>query len=76
MLNDPVMTVEVTKMGNGKMHTALECWNIDYQRFGLLVTDIVRHGAKAFGVEEDQIWEWVERERLNPTTPIEAVKPN
>ena len=41
-----------------------------YQHFGLLVVDLVRHVAAAFDVAEDDVWEWVDKERRHPTSPI------
>ena len=40
----------------------------DYRHYGLLVCDLVRHIANAFEVSEDAVWEWVDKERSNPTT--------
>jgi hypothetical protein len=37
---------------------------------GLLIADMVRHTAKAFGVTEDAVWAWVMQERRHPTTRI------
>lgn len=39
-----------------------------HRTYGLLVADLVRHVARAFNVEEDEIWEWVDKERRRPTT--------
>lgn len=39
-----------------------------YQGYGLLIADIVRHVANAFHVTEDDVWEWVDKERFHPTT--------
>ena len=36
----------------------------------MLICDLVRHAAKAFDVDEDDVWEWVDKERRDPTTPI------
>lgn len=44
--------------------------DLSYQGYGLLVCDLVRHVAAAFGVQEDDVWEWVEKERDHPTTDI------
>ena len=41
-----------------------------YEHYGLLVCDLVRHIARAFEVNEEAVWEWVGRERRNPTTEI------
>lgn len=42
----------------------------DYRTYGLLVCDLVRHLARAFKVDEDDVWEWVDKERNHPTTAI------
>ena len=41
-----------------------------HREYGLLICDLVRHGARAFEVEEDAVWEWVDKERRRPTTAI------
>jgi hypothetical protein len=40
--------------------------------FGLAICDLVRHVAKAFSVSEEKVWYWVDKERTNPTAPIEG----
>jgi hypothetical protein len=42
----------------------------DHRSYGLVICDIVRHVANAFNVHEDDVWEWVDKERHNPTTSI------
>jgi hypothetical protein len=41
----------------------------------MLIADIVRHIARAFKVREDEVWEWVDKERHHPTTVVADVKP-
>jgi hypothetical protein len=41
-----------------------------HEHFGLLIYDLVRHTARAFKVSEDDVWEWVVKERRKPTTDI------
>ena len=41
-----------------------------HKSYGLLVCDLVRHVAAAFKVEEDDVWEWVDKERHHHTTDI------
>jgi len=41
-----------------------------YQHYGLLICDLARHVAKCFDVEEEQVWEWVDKERHMPTTDL------
>jgi hypothetical protein len=50
------------------IHTTEKCNR--YELFGLLVCDIVRHVAAAFKVSEDDVWEWVDKERYRHTTDI------
>jgi hypothetical protein len=38
-----------------------------YEAYGLPVCDLVRHIANAFNVDEDAVWEWVDKERTRPT---------
>jgi hypothetical protein len=41
---------------------------IGYKEFGLLACDLVRQVAGAFEVDEDEVWEWVDKERHHPTS--------
>ena len=41
-----------------------------YQAYALLVCDLVWHVAECFGVREQQVWDWVDKERSHPTTEI------
>lgn len=41
---------------------------IGYKEFGLLACDLVRQVAGAFEVDEDEVWEWVDKERRHPTS--------
>ena len=41
-----------------------------HHHYGMIVCDLVRHVARAFDVEEDDVWEWVDRERRHSTTGI------
>lgn len=56
---------------DGKIVTAIHARQSDsYRGFGLLVCDFVRHIGNAFGVSEDEVWEWVDAERYHHTTGI------
>ncbi len=44
--------------------------DFDHRHYGLAVCDLVRHVARAFHVGEDEVWEWVDKERRKPTTDI------
>jgi hypothetical protein len=39
-----------------------------------LACDLVRHIAKLFQVNEEQVWEWADKERAKPTTPIDVIQ--
>ena len=41
-----------------------------HETYGLLIADLVRHVARAFKVNEGAVWEWVDKERGHPATPI------
>lgn len=41
-----------------------------HEHYGLLICDLVRHVANAFKVDESDVWEWVDKERRNPTTDV------
>lgn len=50
------------------LHPSERCPN--HETYGLLIADLVRHVARAFSVEEEDVWEWVDKERHHPTTKI------
>ena len=41
-----------------------------HREYGILVCDLVRHIARAFDVDEDDVWDHVDKERRRPTSPI------
>jgi hypothetical protein len=41
-----------------------------HEAYGLIICDLVRHVARAFKVDEENVWEWVDKERHRPTTAI------
>ena len=43
---------------------------LTHKAYGLLICDLVRHVGRAYKVPEDDVWEWVDRERKRPTTDI------
>ncbi len=42
-----------------------------YEGYGIMVCDLMRHIAKAFDVDEDDVWEWVDKERHHPTIDLQ-----
>jgi hypothetical protein len=41
-----------------------------HEKFGLVIADVIRHVANAYGVDEADVLEWVHREMDNPTTEV------
>lgn len=72
-IKDPLIIVFEN---DGKIQTRLYPGERGYQQYGILIADIVRHVANAFNVHENDVWEWVEKERYNPTSPVTELKPN
>jgi hypothetical protein len=61
---------------DGKAQTHLYPGSYGYEHYGILIADIVRHVANAFKVGENDVWEWVDKERDNPTSPAIELKPS
>jgi hypothetical protein len=61
---------------DGKTQTHLYTGEWSYKEYGILIADVVRHVANAFNVQEDDVWEWVEKERYHQTSPVVEIKPN
>jgi hypothetical protein len=40
--------------------------------FGIALADCARHVARAFHVDEDEVFEWIERERDSPSSKLEG----
>jgi hypothetical protein len=43
-----------------------------HQHYGLVVADLLRHIANAYGVSVEDVLPWVNKEPDNPTSPIEG----
>lgn len=61
---------------DGKTQTHLYPEEMTYKEYGILIADTVRHVAKAFNVHENDVWEWVDKERDRPTDAVTEVKIN
>ena len=46
--------------------------DFDHTHYGILVCDLVRHIARAVKVNENDVWEVVEKERANPTSGVRS----
>lgn len=67
--------VLMEKLPDSRIMTHVATNGMGYEAFSLLVCDLVRHIALAYEVDEDDIWEWVDKERYHHTTPIETLRP-
>ena len=61
---------------DGQLQTHLYPGAMTYGEYGTLIASLVRHVANAFKVQENDVWEWVDKERYDPTTPVSELKPN
>jgi hypothetical protein len=43
---------------------------IDHRHYGLAICDLVRHVARAYKVDDDEVWRWVDKERRGPSSDI------
>jgi len=59
-----------------KIVTHIHSVGYTYAEYGIVITDIVRHVANAFKVHENDVWEWVDKERYHQTSPVVEIKPN
>ena len=46
----------------------------NYERFGIVIADVIRHVANRFNVEEADVMNWVNREIDDPTTELTGSK--
>jgi hypothetical protein len=61
---------------DGKVQTHLYPGRFTQKEYGILIADIVRHVANVFKVNENEVWEWVDKERDRPTSAVTELKPN
>jgi hypothetical protein len=61
---------------DGKVQTHLYPGKWGYKEYGIVIADVVRHVANAFKVYENDVWEWVDKERDAPTSPAIEIKPS
>ena len=61
---------------DGQLQTHLYPGEMGYQEYGTLIATLVRHVANSFKVEEKDVWEWVDKERYDPTAPVSELKLN
>lgn len=73
-IRDPLLLVFENEDGDVQTHLYPGKWG--HKEYGILVADVVRHIAKAFKIHENDVWEWVDKERDKPTSPVKELKPN
>jgi hypothetical protein len=69
-IENPLVIMFADKSGDVQCHIYPSERCPSHQTYGLLIADLVRHVARAFSVEEEDVWEWVDKERRRPTTAI------
>jgi hypothetical protein len=69
-IENPLVIMFADESGNVlcHLHPSEQCPT--HESYGLLIADLVRHVARAFDVGEEEVWEWVDKERHHPTTAI------
>lgn len=68
-IKNPLVIVFQSDEGDVTMHIYPPD-GYSHKEYGLLICDLVRHVAGCFRVPEDDVWEWVMKERRSPTTAI------
>jgi len=69
LIEDPL--VIVFRAPSGEVVTRIHRpSNFDHTHYGILVCDLVRHIARAMKVDEETIWEIVDKERASPTSEV------
>jgi hypothetical protein len=61
---------------DGQVQTHLHTEGRSYEQYGILIADLVRHVANAFNAREEDVWQWVDKERHHQTSPAVEIKPN
>lgn len=70
-VTNPWIIVYQPKGKGGEIYTILAGPdNADYEQFSLIITDVIRHVAKHFEVDESDVLRWIHMELDNPTTEL------
>ncbi|HXP75848.1 MAG TPA: hypothetical protein VN823_17020 [Stellaceae bacterium] len=69
-IEQPLVIMFEAPGGGGVCHSHPSKTASSHRHYGLLIWDLVRHVSRAFKVAEDDVWEWVDKERRRPTTEI------
>lgn len=46
----------------------------DFRHYGIIIADVIRHTAAAFGVPEQSVFDWVKKEMKKPTTELKTLQ--
>jgi hypothetical protein len=69
-IENPLVIMFADKGGDVQCHIYPSERCPTHEEYRLLIADLVRHVARAFDVGEEDVWEWVDKERRHPTTAI------
>lgn len=75
MSNKPKIAIEdplviMYKDGQGGVTCRLYPGSTTYNGYGKLICDLARHVAHAFNIDEESVWEAIDKERKSPTAKI------
>jgi hypothetical protein len=69
-VEQPLIIMFEEGAGSIKCHLYPSKSSKSHREYGMLICDLVRHVARAFDVAEEEVWEFVDKERDRPTTSI------
>jgi hypothetical protein len=69
-IEQPLIIMFEDGAGSIKCHLYPSKKGNSHREYGILICDLVRHVARAFDVTEEEVWEYVDKERDRPTTAI------
>ena len=70
IIKEPLVIMYREESGGSIVCNIHPASDIDHKGYGLIICDLVRHVANAFDVDENDVWEWVDKERHHHTTPV------
>ncbi len=70
-IKDPLVIIYRTEP-KGPIVTNIVKSDLDHCGFGLLIADLIRHAAAAYGVSGEDVVDWVNREMNAPTAKLEG----
>ena len=70
-ISDPL--VLIYDLPDGEVVYRVRVSGMNFEKHGILVCDLVRMIAQVFKVDEDAVWDWVERERFDKTCDMKEM---